>query len=69
MQTPSRSLNLTGASNFRDLGGYVGLDGRPVYWRKLFRCDQLAALTPAGQAVLTELALSAATGPSVRVVK
>ena len=60
MQTPSRSLNLTGASNFRDLGGYIGLDGRPVHWRKLFRSDHLATLTPADQAVLTRLGLSRA---------
>jgi protein-tyrosine phosphatase len=60
MQLPSRSLNLTGASNFRDLGGYVGLDGRPLHWRKLFRSDHLAALTPADQAVLTDLGLSRA---------
>ncbi len=60
MQTPSRSLNLTGASNFRDLGGYIGLDGRPVQWRKLFRSDHLAALTPEDQAVLTRLGLSRA---------
>ncbi len=60
MQTPSRSLNLTGASNFRDLGGYIGLDGRPVHWRKLFRSDHLATLTPEDQAVLTRLGLSRA---------
>ena len=45
MQTPSRSLALAGASNFRDLGGYVGHAGRSVRWRRLFRSDHLAALT------------------------
>jgi len=60
MQIPSRSLNLAGASNFRDLGGYIGLDGRPVRWRKLFRSDHLATLTPADLAVLTDLGLSRA---------
>ena len=45
MQTPSRSLKLSGASNFRDLGGYTGHGGRPVRWRRLFRSDHLAALT------------------------
>ena len=45
MPTPTRSLLLSGASNFRDLGGYVGRDGRSVRWRKLFRSDHLAALT------------------------
>ena len=43
---PERSLRLTGASNFRDLGGYTGADARPVRWRRLFRSDHLAALTP-----------------------
>jgi protein-tyrosine phosphatase len=26
----SRHFNLAGASNFRDIGGYVGQGGRPV---------------------------------------
>ena len=39
-----RHIPLKGASNFRDLGGYVGHDGRPVQWRKIFRSDHLAAL-------------------------
>lgn len=42
-----RCVRLSGASNFRDLGGYVGYAGRPVRWRRLFRSDHLAALTPA----------------------
>jgi protein-tyrosine phosphatase len=40
-----RHLPLTGASNFRDLGGYVGQEGRPVKWRKIFRSDHLANLS------------------------
>jgi protein-tyrosine phosphatase len=36
---------LSVASNFRDLGGYIGLDGRPLRWRKLFRSDHLGSLT------------------------
>ncbi|MFT4193341.1 tyrosine-protein phosphatase, partial [Ottowia sp.] len=38
---PDRSLRLAGASNFRDLGGYTGADGRAVRWRRLFRSDHL----------------------------
>ncbi|MFT6589328.1 MAG: protein-tyrosine phosphatase [Rhodoferax sp.] len=60
MQTPLRSLNLSGASNFRDLGGYIGLDGRSVRWRKLFRSEHLATLTPQDQTVLRELGLQRA---------
>lgn len=40
-----RSIRLDGASNFRDLGGYRGLDGRAVRWRTLFRSDHLAELS------------------------
>jgi len=41
-----RHIALTGASNFRDLGGYVGHQGRTVKWRKIFRSDHLANLSP-----------------------
>lgn len=53
MQSPSRSLRLAGAPNFRDLGGYRGQDGRMVRWRRLFRSDHLAGLTRADLAALT----------------
>ena len=53
--TPARHLNLAGASNFRDLGGYVGHDGHTVRWRKLFRSNHLGHLTPADIAVLRQL--------------
>jgi protein-tyrosine phosphatase len=39
-----RHIPFSGASNFRDLGGYIGHEGRPVQWRKIFRSDHLAAL-------------------------
>jgi protein-tyrosine phosphatase len=39
-----RHIPLTGATNFRDLGGYMGHEGRPVQWRKIFRSDHLASL-------------------------
>lgn len=42
----TRSLQLSGATNFRDLGGYAGQGGRTVRWRQLFRSDHLADLTP-----------------------
>ncbi|WHZ12128.1 MAG: Protein tyrosine phosphatase [Burkholderiaceae bacterium] len=45
MPNPSRSLNLEGASNFRDLGGYPAAAGQQVRWRHLFRSDQLGGLT------------------------
>jgi protein-tyrosine phosphatase len=57
MQTPSRSLNLSGATNFRDLGGYANQQGRRLRWRRLFRSDHLAGLTPEDQAVLASVGL------------
>ena len=38
-------MNLSGASNFRHLGGYEGLHGRRVRARRLFRSNHLGALT------------------------
>lgn len=54
---PNRVLRLEGATNFRDLGGYRGQDGRAVRWRRLFRSEHLAGLTPADQAALAALGL------------
>lgn len=58
MQIPARSLNLSGATNFRDLGGYAGRGGRLVRWRRLFRSDHLAALTPDDIVLLSPLGLA-----------
>ena len=58
MQTPSRSLNLAGTTNFRDLGGYAGHGGRQLRWRRIFRSDHLAALTPGDVATLSSLGLA-----------
>jgi len=44
-ELPSRHLNLQGASNFRDLGGYTANDGRTVRWRQVFRSNHLGHLT------------------------
>ena len=57
---PIRSLPLTGASNFRDLGGYIGHGGQQVKWRRLFRSDHLAGLTPQDHALLAQLGVSRA---------
>lgn len=55
---PDRVLPLQGTSNFRDLGGYAGRDGRPVRWRRLFRSAHLGGLTAADQALLAPLGLA-----------
>jgi len=44
-ELPPRHLNLAGASNFRDLGGYPAGDGRSVRWRRIFRSNHLGHLT------------------------
>jgi protein-tyrosine phosphatase len=54
---PVRRYDLAGASNFRDLGGYPGHDGRMVRWRQVFRSNHLGHLTEADIAVLRGLGL------------
>ncbi len=58
MSTISRRLALSGSTNFRDLGGYIGRDGRSVRWRRLFRSDHLGELTPDDIALLSGLGLA-----------
>ncbi|WP_291866995.1 tyrosine-protein phosphatase [Bradyrhizobium sp.] len=53
--SPARHLNLAGASNFRDLGGYPARDGRAVRWRQIFRSNHLGHLTEADIRVLRSL--------------
>jgi protein-tyrosine phosphatase len=57
---PARHLNLAGASNFRDLGGYPARDGRRVRWRQIFRSNHLGHLTAADIEVLRPLGLKSA---------
>lgn len=56
----SRHIALSGTTNFRDLGGYVGAGGRTVRWRTVFRSDHLAGLTPEGVAGLAALGVQQA---------
>lgn len=51
---PHRLVALQGASNFRDLGGYPGHQGRPVRWRRLYRSDHLGHLTASDHAELRQ---------------
>jgi protein-tyrosine phosphatase len=52
------TLGLQKAPNARDLGGYLGAQGRPIRTGLLFRADSLHRLSDADQAVLAELKLS-----------
>ena len=59
-EIPARHLNLAGASNFRDLGGYPGRDGRLVRWRQIFRSNHLGHLTEDDATVLRALGVKSA---------
>lgn len=50
-----RVINLAGARNFRDLGGYHNRFGQVIKWRKIFRSDALHKLTPEDCKQLTSL--------------
>ena len=58
--THARHLNLEGASNFRDLGGYPTADGRTLSWRQLFRSNHLGHLTDADAAIVRGLGVASA---------
>lgn len=49
---------LQGASNFRDLGGHTGSDGRRVRHGLVYRSDHLAGLTPDDHRVLSPLGIT-----------
>jgi hypothetical protein len=52
-----RAVAFGNAFNFRDLGGYRGVDGATVRWGRLFRADDLAYLTPAEHERFTGLGI------------
>ncbi len=52
-----RHIELEGAHNFRDLGGYATEDGHKVRWGMFYRSDSLAKLTDADLAKLHELGI------------
>ncbi len=53
----SRNLGFSATYNFRDVGGYTGLDGRTVRWRRLFRADSLHRIGEADTAAFTALGI------------
>ncbi|MGG4606327.1 tyrosine-protein phosphatase [Paenalcaligenes sp. Me131] len=50
-----RAVAFEGVTNFRDLGGYQGVDGGRVRWQTLYRSAHLADLTAADQQQLQGL--------------
>jgi hypothetical protein len=57
-RVPDRILTFERCFNFRDLGGYAGLDGRPVRWRRLFRSMTPQYMSEADAAAVAGLDLS-----------
>lgn len=57
MTENDRYISLVGTSNFRDLGGYEGHDGRRVKWGHLYRSDSLANLTQEDLSGLEQLGI------------
>jgi protein-tyrosine phosphatase len=55
---PTRTIDLSGCFNFRDLGGYPTRDGGRLCWRRLFRADGLSRLDAGDCALLAELGLA-----------
>jgi len=55
---PTRWIDLPGALNARDLGGYVADDGRTVCWRRVYRSAALDALTEEGCQAFADLAIN-----------
>jgi protein-tyrosine phosphatase len=52
-----RRLPLSGAVNFRDLGGYDAGPGRRTRWNRVYRSDSLADLTADDQAAVAGLGI------------
>ncbi len=58
MPPPDRLVALSGAFNFRDLGGYPTRSGRVTRWGRLFRSDTLHELTSEDVEILRTLGLA-----------
>lgn len=52
---PSRTIAFDALFNFRDLGGYAGLDGRTTRWRRVFRSDSLHGIAEADTRAWSDL--------------
>ncbi|WP_244957184.1 tyrosine-protein phosphatase [Candidatus Frankia nodulisporulans] len=54
---PARVLELPGAINLRDVGGYRTVDGRTVRWRMLLRCGAMHRLGEPAHTAFAEIGL------------
>jgi len=55
--SPTATVTVDGAPNFRDIGGYETGDGRRVRYGKLFRSGMLVGVTDDGVAALEDLGI------------
>jgi protein-tyrosine phosphatase len=55
IKVAERFLPFTGASNFRDQGGYFTANGRQLRWQRLYRAGLLADMTDDDQALFSRL--------------
>ena len=53
----TRFVNVEGAQNFRDLGGYKTIDDRQVRWGTVFRSDALSNLTDADLTLFSNMGI------------
>ena len=51
---PQRHLDLEGAYNLRELGGYPTADGRTTRWKAILRSGGMQEITPASQAAMID---------------
>lgn len=58
IEQTQRDLMLTGAPNFRDLGGYINADGIQIEWGQIYRSGDLATLTDADSIIVNGLGLN-----------
>jgi protein-tyrosine phosphatase len=56
--TTARHLTIDGCYNVRDVGGYIGFDGRTTVWGRLYRADGPNYLSETGRAQIAELGLA-----------
>jgi protein-tyrosine phosphatase len=56
-QMNGRRIEMDGAVNFRDIGGYAAGPGRQTRWGRIYRSDSLAELTAADLDRITQLGL------------
>lgn len=56
-QSNKTHINLEGEDNFRDMGGFIGANGKHVLYKKLFRSGELSALTDTDQETIKNLGL------------